>query len=156
MNITRSDRSRIALWWWTIDRYLLTSFLILMMFGIFLVMASSQHLAQNLNIPSHYFTFRHLLFGALSIPIIIFFSILNERQTKIICILGIIITTILLFVILFEGEKIKGAQRWFYIGNLSFQPSEIGKPLFVVFNAWLLSLWVEKTKFLVGYGQLHQ
>ena len=48
MNITRSDRSRIALWWWTIDRYLLTSFLILMMFGIFLVMASSQHLAQNL------------------------------------------------------------------------------------------------------------
>ena len=147
MNITRSDRSRIALWWWTIDRYLLTSFLILMMFGIFLVMASSQHLAQNLNIPSHYFTFRHLLFGALSIPIIIFFSILSQRQTKIICILGIFITTILLFVILFEGEKIKGAQRWFYVGNLSFQPSEIGKPLFVVFNAWLLSLWIEKTKF---------
>ena len=72
---------------------------------------------------------------------------MSERQTKIICILGIFITTILLFVILFEGEKIKGAQRWFYIGNLSFQPSEIGKPLFVVFNAWLLSLWVEKTKF---------
>ena len=147
MNITRSDRSRIALWWWTIDRYLLTSSLILMMFGIFLVMASSQHLAQNLNIPSHYFTVKHLLFGALSIPIIIFFSILSQRQTKIICVLGILITTILLFVILLEGEKIKGAQRWFNFGNLSFQPSEIGKPLFVVFNAWLLSLWVEKTKF---------
>ena len=147
MNITRSDRSRLALWWWTIDRYLLTSFFILMMFGILLVMASSQHLAENLNIPSHYFTIRHILYGALSIPIIIFFSILNERQIKIICILGIIITTILLFVILFDGEKIKGAQRWFYIGGLSFQPSEIGKPLYVVFNAWLLSLWIEKTKF---------
>ena len=108
MNITRSDRSRIAIWWWTIDRYLLTSFFLLMMFGIFLVMASSQHLAQNLNIPSHYFTVRHLLFGTLSIPIIIFFSILNQRQTKIICILGIILTTLLLFVILLEGEKIKG------------------------------------------------
>ena len=128
MNITRSDRSRIALWWWTIDRYLLTCFFILMLLGIFLVMASSQHLAQNLNISSHYFTFRHLLFGALSIPIIIFFSILSQRQTKIICILGIFIITILLFVILFEGEKIKGAQRWFYIGTLSFQPSEIIKP----------------------------
>ncbi len=147
MKISRSDRSNLALWWWTIDRYLLTSFFILILFGIFLVMAASQHLAESLNIPSHYFTVRHLLFGALSIPIIIFFSVLNERQTKIICILGIIVTTLLLFVILFEGEKIKGAQRWFYLGNLSFQPSEIGKPLFVVFNAWLLSLWVEKTKF---------
>ena len=147
MNITRSDRSNLALWWWTIDRYLLTSFFILMLLGIFLVMASSQHLAENFNIPSHYFTIRHLLFGALSIPIIVFFSILNERQTKIMCILGIIIITSLLVVILFEGEKIKGAQRWFYIGGFSFQPSEIGKPFFVVFNAWLLSLWVEKTKF---------
>ena len=147
MNITRSDRSNLALWWWTIDRYLLTSFFILMMFGILLVMASSQHLAENLNIPSHYFTIRHIIYGTLSIPIIIFFSILNERQTKIICILGIIITTVLLCVILFDGEKIKGAQRWFYIGSLSFQPSEIGKPLYVVFNAWLLSLWIEKTKF---------
>lgn len=147
MNISRSDRSQLALWWWTIDRYLLTSFFILMMFGILLVMASSQHLAENLNIPSHYFTIRHILYGALCIPIIIFFSILNERQIKIICILGIIITTVLLFVILFDGEKIKGAQRWFYIGGLSFQPSEIGKPLYVVFNAWLLSLWIEKTKF---------
>tara|TARA_B100000900_G_scaffold285507_1_gene244671 strand:- start:279 stop:1412 length:1134 start_codon:yes stop_codon:yes gene_type:complete len=147
MNITRSDRSYLALWWWTIDRYLLTSFLLLLMFGIFLVMASSQHLAESLNIPSHYFTIRHLFFGALSIPIIVFFSILNERQTKMICIFGILITTFLLFFILFDGEKIKGAQRWFYIGSASFQPSEISKPLFVVFNAWLLSLWVEKTKF---------
>lgn len=147
MIITRSDRSNLALWWWTIDRYLLTSFFILMMFGILLVMASSQHLAENLNIPSHHFTIRHILYGALSVPIIIFFSILNERQTKIICILGITIITLLLLVILFEGERIKGAQRWFFIGSLSFQPSEIGKPLYVVFNAWLLSLWVQKTQF---------
>ncbi len=147
MNINRSDRSKLALWWWTVDRYLLFLFFVLMMFGIFLVMASSQHLAENLNIPSHYFTVRHLLFGLISIPVIIFFSILNERQTKIICIFGIIITTSLLFLILFEGEKIKGAQRWFYVGSLSFQPSEIIKPLFVIFNAWLLSLWVKKTKF---------
>ena len=61
--------------------------------------------------------------------------------------LGIIIITLLLFLILIDGEKINGAQRWFYIGGLSFQPSEIGKPLYVVFNAWLLSLWIEKTKF---------
>ncbi|MDC0530793.1 FtsW/RodA/SpoVE family cell cycle protein [Alphaproteobacteria bacterium] len=147
MLITRSDRSNIALWWWNVDRLLLTSFLILILFGIFLVMASSQHLAENLNISSHHFTLRHIFFGILSVPVIIFFSILSERQTKIICIIGFIISICLLLFILIEGEKIKGAQRWLYIGNFSFQPSEVCKPFFVVFNAWILSLWIQKRNF---------
>ena len=145
MKITRSDRSNMALWWWTIDRYMLTCFFTLIIFGIFLVMASSQHLAESLNISSHHFTIRHLLFGSLSIPIIIFFSILNEKQIKVFCILGLLICISLLLFILIEGERIKGAQRWFYIGGFSFQPSEVCKPFFVIFNAWVLSLWVEKS-----------
>ena len=146
MKITRSDRSNIALWWWTIDRYLLTGFFTLIIFGIFLVMASSQHLAESLNIPSHHFTIRHLLFGSISIPIIVFFSILNQKQIKIFCIFGLLVSICLLLFILFEGERIKGAQRWFYLGNFSFQPSEACKPFFVIFNAWILTLWVEKSK----------
>ena len=147
MLITRSDRSFIALWWWNIDRLLLTSFLILILFGIFLVMSSSQHVAESLNISSHHFTLRHILLGIFSIPIIIFFTILNERQIKIICISGFLISLCLLFFILIEGTKIKGAQRWLYIGNFSFQPSEVCKPFFIVFNAWILSLWVQKPNF---------
>ena len=147
MMITRSDRSNIALWWWTTDRYLLTSFLVLIIIGIFLVMASSQHITQSLNLSSHHFTLRHILFGALSIPIIISFSILNERQIKIISILGLIASIVLLCFILFDGERIKGAQRWLYIGQISFQPSEVCKPFFIIFNAWILSLWSKKTKF---------
>ena len=147
MLITRSDRSLIALWWWNIDRLLLTSFLVLILFGIFLVMSSSQHVAESLNISSHHFTLRHILLGIFSIPIIIFFTILNERQIKIICISGFLISLCLLFFILIEGVKIKGAQRWLYIGNFSFQPSEVCKPFFIVFNAWILSLWVQKPNF---------
>ena len=147
MFITRSDRSFIALWWWNIDRLLLTSFLILILFGIFLVMSSSQHVAESLNISSHHFTLRHILLGIFSIPIIIFFTILNERQIKIICISGFLISLCLLFFILIEGAIIKGAQRWLYIGNFSFQPSEVCKPFFIVFNAWILSLWVQKPNF---------
>ena len=123
MKITRSDRSNIALWWWTIDRYLLTGFFTLIIFGIFLVMASSQHLAESLNIPSHHFTIRHLLFGSISIPIIIFFSILNQKQIKIFCIFGLLVSICLLLFILFEGERIKGAQRWFYLCLLYTSPS---------------------------------
>ena len=147
MIITRSDRSNIALWWWTIDRYLLTGFFMLILIGIFLVMASSQYLTQSLNLSSHYFTLRHILFGALSIPIIISFSILNKRQIKIISILGMVISILLIFSTVVDGDKIKGAQRWLYIGNISFQPSEVCKPFFIIFNAWVLSLWAEKKNF---------
>ena len=147
MIITRSDRSNIALWWWTIDRYLLTGFFILILIGIFLVMASSQHLTQSLNLSSHHFTLRHILFGTLSIPIIISFSILNQRQIKIISILGMLISILLIFSTVIDGDKIKGAQRWLYLGNISFQPSEVCKPFFIIFNAWALSLWAEKKDF---------
>ena len=147
MIITRSDRSNIALWWWTIDRYLLTGFFMLILIGIFLVMASSQHLTQSLNLSSHHFTLRHILYGTLSIPIIISFSILNQRQIKIISILGLVISILLIFSTVIDGDKIKGAQRWLYIGNISFQPSEVCKPFFIIFNAWVLSLWAEKKDF---------
>ena len=147
MIITRSDRSNIALWWWTTDRYLLTGFFILILIGIFLVMASSQHITQSLNLSSHHFTLRHILFGAMSIPIIIIFSILNQRQIKIISILGLAISILLLFLTVIDGDKIKGAHRWLYIGKFSFQPSEVCKPFFIIFNAWILSLWAEKKNF---------
>ena len=147
MLITRSDRSSLALWWWTIDRFLLSSFFILLVFGTFLVMASSQHLAESFNISSHYFTFRHILFGLISIPIIIFFSVLSERQTKAVCIIGLLITLFLLIVIFIDGSTIKGAQRWIYFYGFSFQPSELCKPFYIIVNAWLLSLWIEKKEF---------
>ena len=147
MLITRSDRSSIALWWWTIDRFLLSSFFILLVFGIFLVMASSQHLAESFNISSHYFTLRHILFGLISVPIIIFFSVLSEKQTKALCIIGLLISLFLLIVILIDGNKIKGAQRWIHFYGFSFQPSEVCKPFYIIVNAWLLSLWIEKKEF---------
>ena len=147
MLISRSDNSNIALWWWTIDRFLLTLFSILIIVGIFLVMASSQHLAQSFNIFSHYFTLRHILFVIISLPIIFLFSLLNEKQTKAISIIGLIITIFLLLIILINGSEIKGAKRWIFFSGFSFQPSELCKPFYVIVNAWFLTLWIEGKNF---------
>ena len=147
MLISRSDNSNIALWWWTIDRFLLTLFSILIIVGIFLVMASSQHLAESFNIFSHYFTLRHILFVIISLPIIFLFSLLNEKQTKAISIIGLIITIFLLLIILINGSEIKGAKRWIYFSGFSFQPSELCKPFYVIVNAWFLTLWIEGKNF---------
>ena len=38
----RTDRSMISIWWWTIDRWLLGSVVILMIAGVFMVTAASR------------------------------------------------------------------------------------------------------------------
>ena len=49
------------------------------------------------------------------------------------------LTTLLLLVILFTGSSAQGAQRWFMLGPLSFQPSEISKLTLIIALAGFLN-----------------
>lgn len=51
--------------------------------------------------------------------------------------LGYIASIILLVLTLFIGRVVRGSSRWLYIGNLGIQPSELVKPLLVIFFAYL-------------------
>ena len=147
MLISRSDRSKKAIWFWTVDRWLFSSFLILMSLGAFFIMASSPKMALNLNLDSHFFTIRHIIFLLLGFLIILLLSQINEKFIKLFSILGIGICLILMAVTLLGEAPTKGAKRWLYIYGQSFQPSEFAKPFFVVVNAWLLHLWKKNNDF---------
>ena len=62
MLISRSDRSKKAIWFWTIDRWLFSSFLVLITLGAFFIMASGPKIANNLGLDTHFFTVRHIIF----------------------------------------------------------------------------------------------
>ena len=47
----RTDRSLLGIWWWTVDRYLLTAILLLLVTGILMVMAASPAVAQRISLP---------------------------------------------------------------------------------------------------------
>ncbi len=49
------------------------------------------------------------------------------------------ISLILLILVLFIGKSGMGAQRWFSLGPVSFQPSEITKLFLIISLAWFLS-----------------
>ena len=147
MLITRSDRSKKAIWFWTIDRWLFSSYLILISLGAFFIMASGPKMADNLNLENHFFTMRHIIFLVVGFLLVLFFSQLNERSLKIISIIGTIVCILLMFLTVINGIYAKGAQRWINIFGQSLQPSEFIKPLFVVVNAWLLYLWKNKINF---------
>ena len=53
--------------------------------------------------------------------------------------IGLIIFTLMLFVVLLLDYEIKGSKRWLKIFNLSIQPSEFIKPFFLLLSAWFIS-----------------
>lgn len=144
---TRTDTSILGRWWWTVDRWMLMSFLILMVLGALLSLAASPAVAIHHSLESYYFVKRHLLFLIPSLFIMVAVSLMSPKNIVKFCVFMFVGGMILLLVTPFIGFEIKGAKRWINMGLLSIQPSEFVKPAFVVLTAWILSKGVSNPKF---------
>ncbi len=51
-----------------------------------------------------------------------------------------LLALVLLFLVLFLGQAVRGTRGWFHLGSFSFQPVEFAKAAFIIFLAW----WIEK------------
>ena len=140
MKFSRSTKSGISDWWWTIDRVQLGAILILIIFGIVLNLAASPPIAERLNYSDQYYfvkkQFIFIVFGAL---VTISFSFLNLRNIRRLCLLIFGVSLISIYFINIFGDEIKGATRWMDLGIISLQPSEFAKPTFIVLISWLMS-----------------
>ena len=70
MRLSRTDRSRVADWWFTVDHVLVGAILALIVAGLVLSLAASPAVALRKGLPTYYFVERHLLFSLLGIVII--------------------------------------------------------------------------------------
>ena len=66
--LDRTDRSLVGVWWWTVDRWLLASALLLMVVGALLVMAAGPAVATLINLPSQHFGMRPVSYTHLTLP----------------------------------------------------------------------------------------
>ncbi|WP_137137177.1 putative lipid II flippase FtsW [Rhizobium sp. FKY42] len=137
--VSRADRGALADWFWTIDRFFLATFILLMGIGFMLSFAASPPVAERIGLPSFHFVERHAIFLAPSILVMIGLSFLAPRQVRRVAIILLIMSIAMMVLALFFGTEIKGSRRWFAIGSLSIQPSEFLKPAFVVVCAWLFA-----------------
>ncbi|MDR0968357.1 MAG: putative lipid II flippase FtsW [Holosporaceae bacterium] len=139
MDISRASDSILGRWWWTVDRTILFSFLLLVAFGILLSAAATPMAAERIGIERFYFLKRHLLYVVPSLAAVFFISTLEYSGVKKLSLYLYFTFAILTFLTLFMGSEIKGARRWISIFGFSLQPSEFVKPALVVITAWMLS-----------------
>lgn len=138
---SRNDQSPIAKWFWTVDRGLLAAALTLMALGVALSFASSPAAIladQSISDPFHY-SWRMIVFAGMGLTIMLTTSLLSPRGVRRIAVLALLGAIVVMAMLPFIGDTVKGAARWINLGPFSLQPSEFAKPSLIVFAAWMFA-----------------
>ena len=133
--ISRAETSRLANWWWTVDRWLLGALGLLMILGIVLAMAGSPPVAERLGLSTFYFVHHQVMFMIPAAALLVATSFLSPRDTRRAALLIFVIGMGLIVAALLFGHEVKGSKRWIF----GIQPSEFVKPAFVILAAWAFS-----------------
>ena len=130
----------IPRWWRTIDRWTMSSILILFGIGLLLGLAASPPLAERNGLAPFYYVTRQAAFGGIAITVMIVTSMMSPRLVRRLAVLGFLAAFVALALLPFLGTDFdKGAVRWYSLGFASVQPSEFLKPVFIVVAAWLMA-----------------
>lgn len=139
IRLARTNRSVIAEWWWTVDKWTLLGLFSLMLLGGVLALAASPAVATRIHLPPFHFVYRQIIFLVPSIAILIGVSLLNVRQVRRAAAIVFAGAFTLMALTPLIGPEINGAHRWLQIGPFGVQPSEFVKPSLIVLVAWLFA-----------------
>ena len=137
--LSRTDKSVLGQWWWTVDRGMLAAFLTLAVFGVLLVATASPPVAERIGLDQYHFLQRHVFILVPALVMLVALSFLNHKQIRRLAVLAFIGSIVAMVAVLMTGTEIKGAQRWIRIFGFSLQPSEFIKPAFAVLAAWFMA-----------------
>ena len=143
--LSRSDRSALGTWFWTIDLVLLGLVLTLVGCGLIAVAAASPAAAHrfsggHLHVPPLHFFWRQLGWVAVGLPVLVATSLLTPAQVRRVGMIGTPMGVAALVLVLAIGTSVHGGQRWLAFGPVQLQPSEFLKPLFIVASAAILAM----------------
>lgn len=123
--------------------------LALLVMGIIMMFSASYAWAIAEGFEGTYYAKKQIIMGAAGLVLMFVLSIVDYRifRTPFIAIGSYVVPVILLILVLIAGTSVNGAQRWLYIGNFGFQPSELMKIGLVIFFAYLIEM---------NYGQMQK
>ncbi len=144
---SRTDKSFLGQWWWTVDRVTLAILLTICIFGIVLVTAASPSVAERIDTSANHFIIRHIIFLGPSVLLLIGLSMASIQQIWRVALIILGLALVMMMLVPILGDEVKGAQRWIGIGPFSIQPSELAKPAFIIVAAWFIARQKEKPEF---------
>jgi len=146
--LSRLDESPVARWWWSVDHASLGILAALMTIGVILLFAAGPGAASRLGIDdSFHFPMRQIFFVAPALAVIVMASALTPLQARRAGAILFAASFIALIGALLFAPEINGARRWFALGPMTFQPSEMLKPGFVIVAAWMLAEGARNPRF---------
>ena len=140
----RGDRSPLGVWFWELDRVLLSLMMVLIAIGLLAVAAASPAGAQRLSastsqLSSLYFFYRQLMWVIVGVPIMLFISMCPREKARRIAVYGFCIVFVLLVLVPVLGREVNGSRRWIGPSFAGLQPSEFLKPFYAVTMAWIIN-----------------
>ena len=122
-----------------VDKWLYCATLALVVIGLLMVFSASAVMAkERTGSPYHYVMLQSAWAGLGLLAMTLLMKIDYRLYNRPNAVFPAIAVTVLCLLVAFAMHDSHGAHRWIRVGPLSFQPSEIAKPVMVLFLAWFL------------------
>ena len=109
ISFSRTDRSVMGCWWWTIDRWSMAALALLMVIGALLIMAASPAVAERIGAEHFHFVRRQFLFVPPALLLMVVSSLASPRLVRRLACLGLVVSVALMIATLGMGQEVKGA-----------------------------------------------
>ena len=124
----------------SVDRWLFTVTMLLVFVGLVMVFSASAVMARERFGSEYAFLSKQLMWAAAGIAAMVVAMQVDYRRYKhpavVFPLLGL---TTLLLISVFFLDRSHNTHRWFRVGAFSFQPSELAKPVLILFLAYFLA-----------------
>ena len=128
-----------------VDKWLFGVVLLLTLFGLVMVFSASAVLAKAQYGTPYYFVAKQALFGlAGMIALLTLMRVDYRRFNSPRVVFPLMAVTTLLLVSVFAMHALNNTHRWIKFGSFTFQPSELAKPMIVLFLAYFLQTRIDK------------
>ena len=123
----------------SVDRWLFTVTMLLVFVGLVMVFSASAVMARERFGSPYAFLVKQLIWAAAGLVAMVVAMRVDYRRYKhpalVFSLLGM---TTLLLISVFFLDRSHNTHRWFRVGGFSFQPSELAKPVLILFLAYFL------------------
>jgi len=123
----------------SVDRWMFTVTTVLVFIGLVMIFSASAVMAKERFGSAYEFLLKQLAFAIAGlIVMIVAMKIDYKRLQHPALVFSLLGATTLLLISVFFLDRAHGTHRWFHLGPISLQPSELAKPALILFLAWFL------------------